>query len=132
MALLTTKESFSRQTNQQRDLSPLRRVRQYRSLDEFPTKASDWRAWKLVDRYRERDPEEVKAHEYALKRGMNRRFLITGTTGGGKSRLFYQMFDQIRDRGDKAIIVDHGGENIMRYFRPGDVILNPFDARFPG
>lgn len=75
----------------------------------------------------------VEARAYKIPRRFeNRHFLITGTTGSGKSTLFYQMFDQIRDREDKALIVDHGGENITRYYRPGDIILNPFDQRFPG
>lgn len=62
----------------------------------------------------------------------NRHFLIGGTTGAGKTRLFFQLADQARDRGDKALVVDHGCEQIMRNFRPGDIILNPFDGRFPG
>jgi hypothetical protein len=62
----------------------------------------------------------------------NRHFLICGTTGAGKTRLFFQLADQARDRGDKALIVDHGMEQVMRNWRPGDIILNPFDARFPG
>ncbi len=61
-----------------------------------------------------------------------RHILVTGTTGSGKSQFFYNMFDQIRERGDKAIIVDHGGENLARYWRPGDIVFNPFDERFPG
>lgn len=62
----------------------------------------------------------------------NRHILATGTTGAGKTRLFFQVFDQAMARGDKAIIVDHGGEMSKRYYREGDIILNPFDKRFPG
>lgn len=62
----------------------------------------------------------------------NRHFLIGGTTGAGKTRIFFQLADQARDRGDKALIVDHGCEQLMRNWRPGDIVLNPYDDRFPG
>lgn len=62
----------------------------------------------------------------------NRHFLLGGTPGSGKTRLFFQIADQARERGDKAFIVDHGGEQIKRNWRPGDIILNPFDSRWPG
>lgn len=62
-----------------------------------------------------------------------RHMLVCGTTGAGKSRLFYNMFDQIRERRtDRALVIDVGGESLARYWRPGDVVLNPFDDRFPG
>jgi type IV secretory pathway TraG/TraD family ATPase VirD4 len=79
------------------------------------------------------DGSPVVAHAFPFLRKFEpRHVLITGTTGAGKSQLFYNIFDQVRDRGDKAIIVDHGGENLARYYRPGDIVLNPFDDRFPG
>lgn len=78
----------------------------------------------------------IEARPYRMRKEWeNRHTLIAGTTGAGKSTLFYQMFDQIAARGtDKALIIDHGGENIARYYSAerGDVILNPFDARCPG
>lgn len=75
----------------------------------------------------------TEEHGFSIPRGKeNRHFLIGGTTGSGKTRLFLQIAAHARRRGDKAFIVDHGGEQISRFFRPGDVILNPFDARWPG
>lgn len=62
----------------------------------------------------------------------NSHVLIAGTTGAGKTRVFFQLADQARDRGDKALIVDSGMEQVMRNWRPGDIILNPFDDRWPG
>lgn len=59
-------------------------------------------------------------------------FLIAGTTGSGKTRLFLQIGEHARRRGDKTFIVDHGGEQITRFYRPGDIVLNPFDERFCG
>lgn len=77
--------------------------------------------------------KQIKARTYTVPPPIEpRHVLVTGTTGSGKSQFFQNIFDQVRERGDKAIIVDHGGESIARYYRPGDVILNPFDARFPG
>ena len=75
----------------------------------------------------------AEAFPLQLKREFeNRHFLIAGTNGSGKSQLIFQFQDAVRRRGDKALIVDHGGENVMRYWRPGDIVLNPFDDRFPG
>ncbi len=55
--------------------------------------------------------------------------LITGTTGSGKSNCFNILVPQIRGRQNKAIIVDLTGQYITRFYREGDLILNPFDTR---
>lgn len=59
----------------------------------------------------------------------NLHFLIIGTTGAGKSVAVKTMLDTLRDRGDKAVLADSGGEFLARYARPGDAIINPFDER---
>lgn len=57
-------------------------------------------------------------------------FLVTGATGTGKSVAIKSALDNIRARGDLALVVDSGGEFAERYYTPGcDAILNPFDAR---
>lgn len=56
-------------------------------------------------------------------------FLITGTTGAGKSNCFHTLLPQIRARGDRAIIVDLTGNFVTRYLQAGDLILNPLDSR---
>jgi len=59
-------------------------------------------------------------------------FSIMGDTGSGKSVLITQILDQVRERGEPAIIYDPAMEFIPRYYRDGqDLILNPLDARSP-
>jgi type IV conjugative transfer system coupling protein TraD len=59
-----------------------------------------------------------------------RHVLIHGTIGSGKSVLIRQLLDQIRARGDRAIIYDKGCDFTRYYYREGkDVILNPLDDR---
>lgn len=59
-------------------------------------------------------------------------FLIHGTTGSGKSQLFYQFLDNIRAKGQRAIIYDKGCAFTERYYHPGkDILLNPLDRRCP-
>ncbi len=56
--------------------------------------------------------------------------LLTGSTGTGKSLALQGMVDTIRERaGDRAVAVDPGGELMARFWRPGDTMLNPLDAR---
>jgi hypothetical protein len=57
---------------------------------------------------------------------------IMGDTGTGKSVLITQILDQVRGRGEPAIVYDPAMEFIPRYYREGvDFILNPLDARSP-
>jgi type IV conjugative transfer system coupling protein TraD len=56
--------------------------------------------------------------------------LIHGTTGSGKGQTFNQFLEQIRSRGDSAIVFDKGCVfTSMFYDETKDIILNPFDAR---
>lgn len=56
--------------------------------------------------------------------------LIHGTTGSGKSVCIREILDQIRARGDKAIIYDKGCDYVSTYYREGtDILLNPLDDR---
>ncbi len=57
-------------------------------------------------------------------------FLITGTTGSGKTNAFHSLLPQIRKRGDKAVVLDVTGDYLSRYYDSSiDVLLNPFDQR---
>ncbi len=59
-----------------------------------------------------------------------RHLLIHGTTGSGKSVCIRELLDQIRARGDKAIIYDKGCDYVSTYYREGqDILLNPLDKR---
>ena len=56
--------------------------------------------------------------------------LIHGTIGSGKGQTFNQFIEQIRKRGDSAIIFDKGCVFTSLFFNDKtDVILNPFDQR---
>lgn len=56
-------------------------------------------------------------------------FLIAGATGTGKSQIINSMLATLRERGDKVLVVDSGGEAMSRLLSEGDVMLNPLDER---
>ena len=59
-------------------------------------------------------------------------FLICGKTGAGKSQAINRMLRVVRKRGQAAVIADPIGKTggyISRFGRPGDLVLNLFDAR---
>lgn len=57
-------------------------------------------------------------------------FLFHGTTGTGKSNAIKELLDQIRDRGDRAIIYDKSCSFLETFYQPDhDVLLNPLDER---
>ncbi len=56
--------------------------------------------------------------------------LIHGTIGAGKGQTFNQFIEQIRKRGDSAIIFDKGCIFTGFFYKEkSDIILNPFDQR---
>ena len=58
--------------------------------------------------------------------------IITGTTGTGKTVLLTNLIEQIRNKGDRAIIYDKMGTFTSRFYNPNkDIILNPLDDRSP-
>ncbi|MEW5892461.1 MAG: type IV secretion system DNA-binding domain-containing protein [Pseudomonadota bacterium] len=77
---------------------------------------------------------EYKFAGVPIPRGMEmRNILATGGMGSGKSVALLDLADQVLGRGKKSIIWDKTGEFTSLYYRPGkDVILNPFDTRYPG
>ncbi len=60
-----------------------------------------------------------------------RHFLVTGSTGSGKTNLMHQLLPQIEAKKQPAMVIDQTGEMIARYYNPerGDIIFNPFDTR---
>jgi type IV secretory pathway TraG/TraD family ATPase VirD4 len=57
---------------------------------------------------------------------------IIGDTGSGKTTLIMQMLQQIKHRGESAIIYDPACEFVKRFYNPAqDIILNPLDSRCP-
>jgi type IV conjugative transfer system coupling protein TraD len=56
--------------------------------------------------------------------------LFHGTIGSGKSNAMKELLDQIRRRGDRAIIYDKGCNFLEEFYIPNhDVLLNPMDTR---
>jgi len=66
-----------------------------------------------------------------VKNMETRHFLVTGSTGSGKTNLLHNLLPQIENKGHPAIVIDQTGEMIAKYYNPerGDIIFNPFDAR---
>lgn len=66
-----------------------------------------------------------------VKESETKHFLVTGSTGCGKTNLFYNVFNKIVSNKQPAIILDQTGEMIEKYYNPerGDIIFNPFDTR---
>jgi len=60
-------------------------------------------------------------------------FLVTGTTGIGKSTLGRQILRQLQTRGATVVIVDPESEFVQEFYNEnrGDVLLNPLDSRCP-
>ena len=56
-------------------------------------------------------------------------FLFVGSTGNGKSNAQCEILLRAIGREDRVIIVDPDGQSLARFWKPGDRILNPFDAR---
>lgn len=61
----------------------------------------------------------------------NLHYLVTGSTGSGKSVLIASFIDSIKNTG-RIICVDPNGSYLKNFYKKGDVILNPFDARGAG
>lgn len=60
-----------------------------------------------------------------------RHFLITGSTGSGKTNLIHNLLPQVEQKKQPAIIIDQTGEMIAKYYdqKRGDIIFNSFDER---
>lgn len=59
--------------------------------------------------------------------------LFHGTTGTGKSNAIKELLDQIRARGDRAIIYDKSCNFVEEFYQPkNDILLNPLDERGQG
>lgn len=60
----------------------------------------------------------------------NTHTLIAGSTGSGKTILISELINQIRQRGDRAILYDKMGVYTERFYdKRKDILLNPFDKR---
>ena len=58
--------------------------------------------------------------------------LLVGSTGTGKSQVINDLIEQIRLRGDRALIFDKMGSFVSNFYdHKKDILLNPFDERSP-
>ncbi|MEL7687577.1 type IV secretion system DNA-binding domain-containing protein [Citromicrobium bathyomarinum] len=58
--------------------------------------------------------------------------MLVGTTGTGKTVVLTELANEIRQRGERAVIFDLTGAFIETFYEPErDIILNPLDARCP-
>lgn len=60
-----------------------------------------------------------------------RHFLVTGSTGSGKTNWMHNILPQIERKAQPTVVVDQTGEMIAKYYNKerGDIIFNPFDKR---
>lgn len=59
--------------------------------------------------------------------------MLNGATGSGKSVLLRALaFSILKRRGDRMIFIDPNGDMLSKFYRDGDVILNPYDKRTQG
>ena len=68
---------------------------------------------------------------HLVKNMETRHFLITGSTGSGKTNFIDNLLPQVEEKKQPAIVIDQTGEMIAKYYNAarGDIIFNPFDAR---
>ena len=66
-----------------------------------------------------------------LREAETEHILVCGAPGSGKGVAIKELLDQIRARGDRAILYDPSGEEYVPvYYRHGrNVLVNPLDAR---
>ena len=77
-----------------------------------------------------RDDSDVSIGGVTIPRMLEaQHFLITGTTGAGKTQVINGMLRSIRKRGNRAVIADPAGGFYARFGKSGDVLFNPFDRR---
>ncbi len=67
-----------------------------------------------------------------LKDAEMQHMLLSGTTGTGKSIYMLELMDNVRRRGQRAIVYDIAGTFVQHFYRKEkDIILNPFDKACP-
>jgi type IV secretory pathway TraG/TraD family ATPase VirD4 len=62
----------------------------------------------------------------------NLHMLVGGGTGAGKSTLFREIALGAAKRHDRMICLDPNGDMLAKFWKEGDVILNPYDERTQG
>ena len=69
-------------------------------------------------------------HLPLVKETETQHLLLSGATGTGKTNALHSFLPQIRNKYQRAIVVDITGEFVEKYYQPScDIILNPFDPK---
>ncbi len=87
---------------------------------------------RLRDRVRGRGPckKPVRIGSLPVPRALETlHFIVSGSTGVGKSQQFHAFLDDIRSRGDRAVVADNGQDLLPSHVAKGDSLLNPLDVR---
>ena len=93
-------------------------------------------SWRLAGRASLREaglytPAHLAGVSWPWRREQSHAMLV-GTTGTGKTVALTDLVDEIRERGERAVIFDLTGAFIETFYEADrDVILNPLDARCP-
>ncbi len=79
---------------------------------------------------RERQTEQITVAGVPMPTAIETlHLLVGGSTGSGKSVLIREMAYSALLRGDRIVVADPNGDMVAKFYRPGDVILNPYDSR---
>lgn len=62
----------------------------------------------------------------------NLQLLLAGGTGAGKTTIFNEIMLGIAKRKERAFVLDPAGSTLSKFYKKGDVILNPYDKRTEG
>ena len=90
----------------------------------------DYRDPKKLEKQKSKDKYPITIGGVEIPRDEeSSHFLFAGGPGMGKSVAISSMLETIRARGERAIVYDPTGEYLQWFYRPGDRILNPLDAR---
>lgn len=74
--------------------------------------------------------KEIKIGDFVLPDHVSN-ILVAGTTGAGKTNTIKHVLPQVREAGQKAIVVCDANDVLPSQYREGDIVFNPFDSRFP-
>jgi hypothetical protein len=58
--------------------------------------------------------------------------IVVGAPGSGKSQAMNGLIAAALRRDDRMVVVDPNGELMSRFYLPGDIVINPYDARCVG
>jgi len=88
---------------------------------------------KLIRQTRENKAQQIDVGGVPMPRKIeNLHVLVNGATGSGKSVLLRALAWSGLRRRDKFIFVDPNGDMLSKFYKEGDAILNPYDARTKG